>query len=442
MAFSPQARSGGIAWWTSPSTDQRRHGAFAFGVVMGCTRVAPAEETVHAGFRCAPAADLWRFRPQALPHPSPSCPRPRPPSAMHSSRAIYLGIVFSAAAVLLTIFYHYRYYGFEGLSLSAAAADYSLPNNANIESLAGQHLAYATFLSTRVTDDDVDDPYFTAARVLAYQLLHAPDTRTQLEIPFLVLVTPAVSTAKRARLRADGATVISVDLLSSSTHWETPGRDTWVDQFAKLRLFELTAFDRILYLDGDMLLTRPLDGIWLERAAQPRATRRGHPRNLRSDEAPLPETYLLAGIGDIGGADHAFPPPAGGELNGGFFMLKPSRVAFDYYCSVLELPRRFDASMMEQNLLRYAHRRDGNMPWTTFAPGRWNVNWPRLADLRGGVASLHDKFWEEGNKEWIERELVVMWWRVRGEMEGYWQRVEEERDEIMSAGNHTETSAR
>lgn len=54
--------------------------------------------------------------------------------------------------------------------------------------------------------------------------------------------------------------------------------------------------------------------------------------------------------------------------------------------------------------------------------GRRSIaNWPTLKDLtKGGAHMLHDKFWSEENKNWVDREVVEMWWRTCGRMEGFW----------------------
>lgn len=64
--------------------------------------------------------------------------------------------------------------------------------------------AIATFLtggstknSTTGDQEAEDDYYYIAARVLTYQILHAPETRSRRSIPFLVLVTPTVSSLNR-----------------------------------------------------------------------------------------------------------------------------------------------------------------------------------------------------------------------------------------------------
>ncbi|QDS76515.1 hypothetical protein FKW77_005777 [Venturia effusa] len=283
--------------------------------------------------------------------------------------------------------------------------------------------AYATLLTTRITDPDQEDLYFTAARVLSYQLLHQPETRTNLSIPFVVFVTPHVSAAKRAILADEGATIVALDLLEPETPWVNPGEERFIDQFTKLRLFEQTQYDQILYLDADMLLTRSLDAIWDEDVAKSMFGTRPGSRSWSdlglSGSAP-PCSYSIVGVSDTGGSEHTFPPPTGLDMNGGFMLLRPSVPLFQYYVSILNTPNSFPSNLMEQALLNFAHRPDGRMPWQSFEPGKWNVNWPRLRDIEGGAASLHDKFWDKGNELWIERVLVEKWWRVQGQMEGFW----------------------
>lgn len=76
---------------------------------------------------------------------------------------------------------------------------------------------------------------------------------------------------------------------------------------------------------------------------------------------------------------------------------------------------RFPPNMPEQNLLNYAHREDGNMPWEPLSV-EWNIHYPTDEDLEGGVASLHEKWWE-GEHDGIRRYMSV--WK--GRMAGYWE---------------------
>ena len=280
--------------------------------------------------------------------------------------------------------------------------------------------AFATFLSTRLANDSESDPYFTATRAFAYQLLHQPDIQTRQNTPLLVLVPPHVSETKRRILREDGATVIPVDLLVPSSCTAHPMEERWIDQFTKLRLFSLTEFARILCMDSDMLITRSLNDIWDEEAVKfPRNTKDNFPD---ADTSNLPAEYVIAGVVDNERPHRKRPIQITPHsiLNAGFLVFKPEMDLFDYYISLLEQPKPvFDESFMEMGLLNYAHRDDGPMPWAPLPLGQYSNNWPQVVDVEMGSATLHDKFWVSGNKDWIGRELVEMWWRVQGCMEGY-----------------------
>ena len=282
--------------------------------------------------------------------------------------------------------------------------------------------AFATFLSTRLANESDHDPYFTATRVLAYQLLHQPETRTRQAIPFVVLVPPHVSETKRKILREDGATVIPVDLIIPPSWTPHPTEDRWIDQFTKLRLFSFTEYARILYMDSDMLITRRLDDVWNEETVRiPRKTEDNSPDSTTSK---LPTDYVIAGVTDNERPGRKRPTriTSRSRLNAGFLVFKPDTALFNYYISLLEQPEPvFDQSFMEMGLLNYAHRSDGPMPWVALPPGQYSNNWPQMVDVEMGSATLHDKFWVSANKDWIDRELVEMWWRVQGRMEGYWQ---------------------
>ncbi|KAF3196662.1 hypothetical protein TWF192_010795 [Orbilia oligospora] len=288
---------------------------------------------------------------------------------------------------------------------------------------ANSRVAFATFLAentkrTGDTEKDNDDMYFVAARVLAYQLLHDPETRTNNSIPFIVLVTSAVSESKRRTLESDGATVIFAEDVPLP-FWVKTGVTRWKDQFTKLRLFELVEYERIVFIDADTLLTRNMDGIFEDPAVKfPSETLLESKREeLKSDEAVLPEKYVFSARPDNalnGERDHPFPPVEGDIFSAGFWVAAPSFELFDYYYSVMNRWRRFNPHTMEQSLLNYAHRLSGTMPWGRL-DYKWSATWPNHADLKGGVASLHEKFWSAG-----EEDMRRLWYDMRTKMERYW----------------------
>ncbi|KIV87697.1 hypothetical protein PV11_03227 [Exophiala sideris] len=290
-------------------------------------------------------------------------------------------------------------------------------------STSSKKYAYATFFSGPLNDTRKDDKYFTAARVLTYQLLHHPDTRTTNNYPLLVLTPHHVDAHKTDVLEREGATVIRTDVLNAENDWVHPARESWAEQFTKLRLFTMTEYERILFIDLDMLLTRSMDPIFDEDVVRNIAHTRS--RDTKDDEAPLPEDYVFVGVADAGGP-HDEKPSQGDYVNGGFWLMRPDTVLYDHYVSVMNTPGRFDDSVMEQGLLNYAHRSDGPMPHRMFPVGKWNINWPSYGDVQRGAASVHDKFWDPDNADWIDRKLVEMWWRMQGEMEGFWLKAQQD----------------
>ncbi|KFY16140.1 hypothetical protein V491_05427 [Pseudogymnoascus sp. VKM F-3775] len=284
--------------------------------------------------------------------------------------------------------------------------------------------AFATFLTGMADDADAEsrlsnDHYFLATRILAYQLLHAPDTRSRDEtIPFIVLVTEHVNEERRSRLRKDGAIVVFAELIKSD--WVHTDVSTWQDVMTKLRIWELTQFERICFVDGDTILVEPLDGVFQDDAVTSRKT--GDIKTqIFDDEAAMPVTYSFAGVPEMN-RNHHFPPVDGqGDfinidyLNAGFFVLEPSLPMFDYYLSLMNTVDKFNAHMPEQNLLNYAHRREGNMPWLQLN-NTWNIHYPTKDDVALGVKSLHVKWW---NPEDDELRSYLEGWRWR--MEGHYE---------------------
>lgn len=153
--------------------------------------------------------------------------------------------------------------------------------------------AYATFLAGNDQSAD-EDVYFLGARLLTYQLIHDPKTKSNNSIPFVVIVTKTVSLAKRERLQKDGAVVVEVeDLIAEWIAERDPINPRFRDVMTKLRLWQLTQFDRICLIDGDTVLMDNIDGVFDDPAVKTRITL-DKPGAIKDDEAPLPHEYAFA----------------------------------------------------------------------------------------------------------------------------------------------------
>lgn len=296
-----------------------------------------------------------------------------------------------------------------------------VPSYSLRQASTGNEHAYMGFLAAPYdlndTASDDEDHYYTQTRMLLYQLRHDPATRSPNNYPFVVLVTDDVSPSKRERLQREGAIVKRIEKLKPLQHVT---RKAWQDQITKLRLFEQIEYKKILYLDSDHFLTRPMDGIFEDEAAQVQQNKNLPAADAtKSDEAPQPATYGFASNAGSGGYDHSIPPRKGNNVNGGFILLEPSLELFNYYLSLTtpETEGRYNGRYNEQGVWQYAHRRNGNMPWMQ-VHWKWNINWATYKDYTNGdFASLHTKYWGLDHDPQL-RDLLM---RIKWKMEGFWE---------------------
>jgi alpha-N-acetylglucosamine transferase len=265
-------------------------------------------------------------------------------------------------------------------------------------------VAYATLLTGSVADNDAPadtDHYFTAARMLCYQILHDPVTKTRLGAPCLVMVTPNVRQDKIDQLREDGATVVQVEFIRSE--WAKTSISTWQDVLSKIYLWQMTQYDMIAFLDVDRVLIKPLDGLFSDPAVIVQDNKL-NPQAIKDDEGPQPQDYLFASAAEMT-KNHRFPPVSEPEdfynihyFEAGTLVMRPSQAMFDHHMKVLGIPDRFPPHLPEQNLWNYIYRHDGNMPWVQLDTS-WSAHFPTLKDIEAGAASIHDKFWFPSNEE-------------------------------------------
>lgn len=289
--------------------------------------------------------------------------------------------------------------------------------------------AFAVLLAanTRAGVDQADmdsDDYFLATRVLNYQLRHSPATRYRdPHIPFLVLVTPDVAHNKRKLLAKEGVVIIPIENIVVDWISKGLGSSSWGSVLAKLQLWTLTDYDRILCLDSDTLLITSLNGVFDDPASQQFKTNMALADNSTAN--PIPSTYIFGGIMEGVSGDRQHPINKD-YLNAGFFMMQPDLRMYKYYMELLSKPGLFDPSMPEQNLFNYAHRVDGPMPWQHLDE-KWNTNCPFYEDVELGWKTVHGKHWATNNFRHensyrcdVDPVLGTMWWRVRGHMEAFY----------------------
>ncbi|KAF2094691.1 glycosyltransferase family 8 protein [Rhizodiscina lignyota] len=270
-------------------------------------------------------------------------------------------------------------------------------------------------ITTFLTGQGTDDAYFNATRLLTYQFLHAPDTKIDTKTcTFLVVCSSTVPVSHKQRLQKDGATIVEVDDVPVKWWIRTSVR-RWKEQFTKLRIFEMTEFQRILFLDADNLILAPLDPIFQEEEVKTLSPTFSWPPEVKvkSDEAALPSEWLFAARSDngyTGARDHPIPNLQSLYFGAGLWIAAPSKKIYTHLLSVMQHWRRFDPYTMEQSLLNYVFRRNGPMPWRELN-WKWSTTWPSERDRKAGVVTLHEKWWSTGPQE-----LRDLWDSRMGEM--------------------------
>lgn len=309
---------------------------------------------------------------------------------------------------------------------TTSASDLAISSTASLPKVS--KTAFITFLGADTNSNhaeghemnvDNEDAYFVATRVLGYQLMHQPETRSNTSIPFVVVVSDKVSHSKRARLEKDGAKVVVVDNISDP-QWLTTIQQ-YQGVLTKLRIFQQTEYEKMLYMDADMFITRRMDSIFEDegtRIQQPTIAKDTVP-----ETAPLPSSFLLAGQPQQVSRVHSYPPDLTASwMCSGFMVFQPSQAIFSYYTSIALRPNSFDPHFPDQNLLNYAHRRDGPMPWTNVYY-KWTTTFPTIKEYAMGAATLHEKYWVESNRVEAEGQgmLGEMWLKVKGDMERFYR---------------------
>ena len=229
--------------------------------------------------------------------------------------------------------------------------------------------------------------------------------RTGTEADIVVLHTGGVSAPALAPLQALRARLVRADLLPTSdafnerhqrarlhadapfTKGRKPAFHTPLDNFVKLRLWEMEEYERVVFLDADTIVLRSIDRLF------------GYP-----EFSAAPNVY--ESLSDF----H--------RLNSGVFVAKPSRATFDAMLARLDAPdafwRRTDQTFLEtffpdwhglpvfDNMLQYV--------WFNL-PGLWDWASVRVVHYQ------YEKPWEDGHpKAERLRPLIDLWKAFDGDL--------------------------
>lgn len=109
-----------------------------------------------------------------------------------------------------------------------------------------------SFVSALTTDD-----YLDGVLVLKYSL-----EKTKPKYPFALLVTPNLSETTVETLSKHKISLIPIEGIEGPIVVTDPRLKRWNYTYSKLNIFGLTQFDKVVYLDSDMLILENIDDLF------------------------------------------------------------------------------------------------------------------------------------------------------------------------------------
>jgi len=169
--------------------------------------------------------------------------------------------------------------------------------------------------------------------------LRASLERSGTPYPLVVMVTDAIDPATREVLTADGCLLREVaPLRPSSGLQDNYANARFAEVWTKLEVWRFTEFERVVFLDADMLVVRPMDELFTLPLA-PGAIAACHACRCNPNRiASYPADWTPANCfySHCRGLDHTSEPGVVDDyLNGGTLVLTPDRGVYDDMVSTL-----------------------------------------------------------------------------------------------------------
>ena len=249
--------------------------------------------------------------------------------------------------------------------------------------------------------------------VVGVRALRASLEKSDTAYPLVVMVTDGVDDHSRRLLTEDGCRLIDVEPLRPSSSTEDRYANArFAEVWTKLQAWRLTEFERVVFLDADMLVRQNIDELFsLDLAAGTIAAThacRCNPNQIAS----YPASWTPDNCGYT-----ASTSQRENYLNGGLLVLTPDEAVFgdflEWLAAVEDLSRY---PFAEQDFLNEYYRgRWQPLPYVYNALKTLAFQHPSLWDL-AEVKNLHyiiDKPWEQTlNPGDRYHELHQLWWDV------------------------------
>ena len=237
--------------------------------------------------------------------------------------------------------------------------------------------------------------------LVGVKALHRSLKQSNTRWPLVVMATEAIPQADRAALQAEGCVVQQVDPIYPNRELEQHYASAQFGEvWTKLRAWQLTAYERVVFLDADMLVLRNMDELFtLDLGSNQLAAChacRCNPNQIASYPASWqPENCHYTW------QDRNQPAPASLDnyLNGGFLVLKPDNAVYEQLADRIAAIEDLKAyPFSEQDLLNEA-----------FA-GRWQPL-PYINNALKTLPFQHSRMWNAREVKNLHYILAKPWKR-------------------------------
>ncbi|MBG6190129.1 alpha-N-acetylglucosamine transferase [Arthrobacter sp. CAN_A212] len=259
--------------------------------------------------------------------------------------------------------------------------------------------------------------------LIGVRTLRASLERSDSTVPFVVMVTEGIDEQTRRLLQDDGCLLRDVaPLRPAGGAVDSYANSRFAEVWTKLAVWGLTEFERVVFLDADMLVTQNMDELFsLELAdgaiAACHACRCNPNRIASYPPSWTPETCFYT---HCGGRDHVTEPGATDNyLNGGFLLLSPDEAVFaDMVGRLAAVDDLSRFPFAEQDFLNEFFRdRWRPLPYVYNALKTLQHQHPSVWDS-ASVKNIHyiiDKPWEkplDSTDRYVE--VNRLWWGMAG----------------------------
>jgi len=190
--------------------------------------------------------------------------------------------------------------------------------------------------------------------LVGVRALHRSLQKSATQWPLIVMVTDAIDVATREALQTEGCVLHPVTPLTPRADLDQHYASAQFGEvWSKLRAWELTGCERVVFLDADMLVLRNMDELFTLDMGDYALTACHACRCNPNQIASYPASWQPENCHYTWQERHQLPPPELDRyLNGGFLVLKPDMTVFqqlqDKVAAIDDL-RRYPFS--EQDLL-------------------------------------------------------------------------------------------